>query len=109
MTEAELLAAGYKPYRQGCRPNTRLLQKCIRNERQDKLYFIDVDVYDDLIKYGSCGLAPRVQFVQNRDAPNERTFNVDLLVHSETVEAMEAFYAKCYAVFGCDPYEQARA
>ena len=102
MTETELLAAGYQPYAHGISTGTRLLQKCVRRGNA-KLYFIDVDVFDDLLAnpdYRGDGMQPQVQYAQG-----DRTFRVTFWTHSETLATMEAFFADVYERMNCTPYE----
>ncbi len=103
LTEKACLTAGYRAHPKGIHPNTRLLQKRVL-DRNDTLYFINIDVFDDLIQYSlSCGFQPEVQFnLQNGEA-----FNVTFLPRTDTtIENVETFFANVYKSMRCAPYEK---
>ena len=104
---AAWLEAGYREcYCPHQKSTPFLLQKRFRNERGDTTHFVNVWAYDwteyrdwagDPVTYSA-----EVQF----NLRGDDTFNVELL-HPESPEKTEIFFARMYVAMGCVPYEEA--
>lgn len=106
--------AGYSCWRgfhhNPCNPFS--LQKRIENERGDRLYFINLDLWDLGLEFpdrynGHVNIAPSGQFYL---PPRRDGTAIDLSMHlcnTDTLDSIEAFYKKFYETMGCVPYETA--
>lgn len=83
-----------------------LLQKCIHNYQGDKLYFIDLDLWDLAKEFPRCHDHPPGLSISSHFQVNGRP--VALKPHqaeNDNLDDIEAFFEKFYKDFNCTPYE----
>lgn len=107
--------SGYKLWEDGdsSLSNPLNLQKCFRNEKGHRLYFIDIRLWDlarefpQHEKRWGITLSPSVQFYRGvRHSPSERPVNVSVFtVEGEKLSDIEKFFSDFYERMECVPYE----
>lgn len=112
---SDAMDEGYSLWCSGSAPlsNPVMLQKCFRNDNGDKLYYIDLYLWDMCREFGSAErrwgviISPEVQFYRGeRHGPTERPVNVKcFVVKGERLKDIEDFFAGFYQKMECVPYE----
>lgn len=90
-----------------------MLQRCIRDEKRNRLYFVDIAFWDLSREYQQhekkwgVSISPSVQFhCGERRGPSARTVDVSIFtVKEEKLTDIEKFFSDFYEKMGCVPYE----
>lgn len=109
----EALAHDYRFWRASddAPSNVVNLQKCIRDQAGNKLYFIDLHLWDMAVEFPRSdlpvNLSPKTQLhLDERHGPHSRTLNLSpFLTEYDTLGTIEAWFARAYKVLGGVPYE----
>ena len=110
ITQEALKEAGFKKFTQKnlWQYTDTGWQLCVRDKEGNKKYYITIAEYDnskypDLMKALSCthSYQPEGQF----ETEDGITFNIEMLVHNETVQDVLDFFEKIYYRMDCKAYE----
>lgn len=103
LSEELLKSSGYALPGKGIHAGSRMYQKAITREDGGIDFYVNVDVYDELVKIGHSGLAPWV-FLKCPGRGIE--FRCEMIVMTDTtIKAVEEFFKVMFAAFGCEPVE----
>jgi len=98
--------AGYKPWIDSrSKPsNPFFLQRCVRDQEGQKLYFINIEVWDIHQEFPQhrwgASFTPKVQFY----LPGRQAVDVKLHAGEHTLATVEEFFQDFYVKMNCEPY-----